>query len=682
MNRLAHESSPYLLQHAANPVDWYPWGDEAFAKARAEEKPILLSVGYSSCHWCHVMAHESFENDEIAALMNAGFVNIKVDREERPDVDSVYMTFTQAMTGSGGWPMTVFLTPDLEPFYAGTYFPPDDRYGRPGFPKLLHSVTHAWQENRGGVIESAQELTAKVREATRNQAVGGSGDITPEASTSAFRALENAFDPHWGGFGRAPKFPSASNLEYLLMYGARTGEEAPTAMALHTCRRMAEGGMYDHLGGGFARYSVDTKWLVPHFEKMLYDNALLARLYAHAYQVSGDEGFATVVRETLDYLGREMQDEAGGFHSAQDADSEGIEGKFFVWTPAEVESVLGAEDAAAFCAVYAVTDEGNFEDPHHPEFGRRTVLSRPEPLETVATRLGRTAEELGAALPAWRERLLAERSKRIPPGLDDKVLTSWNGLAISAFAEAGRVLGEPRYVAAAERTAAFIRSTMIRDGRLLHSYRRGEAKVDALLEDFAYLGLGLVDLYRANGDLGHLEWARELYEEAAARFRDEDGTFFESPEDGEALILRQKPFFDSPTPSGNASMALLGFWLARYLGRHEWEDESRAIVGSVSGQFARAATGFGAMLQAMELHLAPPREIVVVGEASARAPFEREIARRYLPAVLLAPAAAGEGLPVLEGRSAGTGATAYVCENMVCDLPATSVSAFVEQLQR
>ena len=682
MNRLAHESSPYLLQHAANPVDWYPWGDEAFAKARAEEKPILLSVGYSSCHWCHVMAHESFENDEIAALMNAGFVNIKVDREERPDVDSVYMTFTQAMTGSGGWPMTVFLTPDLEPFYAGTYFPPDDRYGRPGFPKLLHSVTHAWQENRGGVIESAQELTAKVREATRNQAVGGSGDITPEASTSAFRALENAFDPHWGGFGRAPKFPSASNLEYLLMYGARTGEEAPTAMALHTCRRMAEGGMYDHLGGGFARYSVDTKWLVPHFEKMLYDNALLARLYAHAYQVSGDEGFATVVRETLDYLGREMQDEAGGFHSAQDADSEGIEGKFFVWTPAEVESVLGAEDAAAFCAVYAVTDEGNFEDPHHPEFGRRTVLSRPEPLETVATRLGRTAEELGAALPAWRERLLAERSKRIPPGLDDKVLTSWNGLAISAFAEAGRVLGEPRYVAAAERTAAFIRSTMIRDGRLLHSYRRGEAKVDALLEDFAYLGLGLVDLYRANGDLGHLEWARELYEEAAARFRDEDGTFFESPEDGEALIMRQKPFFDSPTPSGNASMALLGFWLARYLGRHEWEDESRAIVGSVSGQFARAATGFGAMLQAMELHLAPPREIVVVGEASARAPFEREIARRYLPAVLLAPAAAGEGLPVLEGRSAGTGATAYVCENMVCDLPATSVSAFVEQLQR
>jgi len=680
MNRLAQESSPYLLQHAENPVDWYPWGDEAFEKARTEDKPILLSVGYSACHWCHVMAHESFENDEIAALMNEGFVNIKVDREERPDVDSVYMTFTQAMTGSGGWPMTVFLTPDLEPFYAGTYFPPDDRYGRPGFPKLLHSVTHAWQENRSGVVESAQELTAKVRDATGRQTEGGLGEVSAATSEAAFRAMENQFDPHWGGFGRAPKFPSASNLEYLLMYGHRTGSEAPTSMVLHTCRRMAEGGMYDHLGGGFARYSVDAKWLVPHFEKMLYDNALLAKLYVHAFQVSGDEAFATVVRETLDYLEREMLDEAGGFYAAQDADSEGIEGKFFVWTPEEIEAVLGSEDARAFCAIYAVTEDGNFEDPHHPEFGRRNVLSRPEPLTTVAARLGRSVEELEASLPGWREQLFAKRSERVPPGLDDKVLTSWNGLAISAFAEAGRVLGEARYVEAARRTVEFVRTTMHRDGRLLHSYRQGEAKVDALLEDYAYLGLGLVDLYRATGDLSHLEWARDLYENAAARFRDEDGTYFESPSDGEALVLRQKPFFDSPTPSGNASMALLGFWLARYLGRTEWEDASRTVVSSVAGQVSRAATGFGAMLQAMELHIAPPREIVVLGEAEARLPFEREISKRYLPAVLLAPADAGEGLPVLEGRSAGTGATAYVCENMVCDLPATSVSAFVEQL--
>ncbi|MGE3960585.1 MAG: thioredoxin domain-containing protein [Dehalococcoidia bacterium] len=680
MNRLARESSPYLLQHAENPVDWYPWGKEAFQRARTEGKPILLSVGYSSCHWCHVMAHESFEDRAIAALMNEGFVNIKVDREERPDVDSVYMTFTQAMTGQGGWPMTVFLTPDLEPFYAGTYFPPDDRYGRPGFPRLLESVRRAWSENRDDVVRSAHDLTQKVRDATGRQTEGGLGEISAATSGAAFTAIQQAFDPEWGGFGRAPKFPAASTLEYLLMHGARTGDEAATSMVLHTCRRMTEGGMYDHLGGGFARYSVDARWLVPHFEKMLYDNALLAKLYVHAYQVSGEERLATTVRETLDYLEREMRDPAGGFYSAQDADSEGIEGKFFVWTPEEIAAVLGPEDGAAFCAVHAVTEHGNFEDPHHPEFGRRNVLSRPEPLEAVAARLGRSVEDLEAALPAWRERLFAKRGERVPPGLDDKVLTSWNGLVLSAFAEAGRVLDEARYVESARRTAAFLRSTMLREGRLLHAYRAGEAKVDALLEDYVYLGLGLVDLYRATGDLEPLRWAAELYEAAAARFGDDDGTYFESPEDGEALILRQKPFFDSPTPSGNASMALLGFWLGRYFGRPEWEDASRAIVTSVAGQLPRAATGFGAMLQAVELQLAPPREIAVIGDEAARRPFLREVARRYLPATVLAPAASGAGLPLLEGRSPGAGATAYVCENMVCDLPATSVSAFVEQL--
>ncbi len=682
MNRLAQESSPYLLQHATNPVDWYPWGEEAFARARTDQKPILLSVGYSSCHWCHVMAHESFEDEAIAALMNEGFVNIKVDREERPDIDSVYMTFTQAMTGQGGWPMTVFLTPDLEPFFAGTYFPPDDRYGRPGFPRLLESVRRAWDENREGVVQSARGLTARVREATARQADGSVGEVSAATSDAAFRAVESAYDPDWGGFGRAPKFPAASTLEYLLMHGARTGAEAPTAMALHTCRRMTEGGMYDHLGGGFARYSVDARWLVPHFEKMLYDNALLAKLYVHAYQVSGEERFATTVRETLDYLEREMRDAAGGYYSAQDADSEGIEGKFFVWTPEEIAAVLGPEDGAAFCAVYAVSEDGNFEDPHHPEFGRRSVLSRPEPLPDVAARLGRLLEELEAALPGWRGQLLAKRGERVPPGLDDKVLTSWNGLAISAFAEAGRVLGEPRYVESARRTAGFIRTTMVRDGRLLHSFRSGQANVDALLEDYAYLALGLVDLFRATGDLAHLGWASELYEDAVARFADSDGTFFESPVDGEALILRQKGFFDSPTPSGNASMALLAFWLGRYFGRRKWEDASRAVTSSVAGQLPKAATGFGAMLQALELQIAPPREIVIVGDEVARRPFQQEVARRYLPATVLAPVAPGEGLPLLEGRSSGDGATAYVCENMVCELPATSVSAFVEQLDR
>ncbi|MDA1010908.1 MAG: thioredoxin domain-containing protein, partial [Chloroflexi bacterium] len=401
MNRLAQETSPYLLQHADNPVDWYPWGEDAFAKARAEDKPILLSVGYSSCHWCHVMAHESFENEETASLMNEGFVNIKVDREERPDVDSVYMTFTQALTGQGGWPMTVFLTHDLQPFYAGTYFPPQDSHNRPGFSRLLNSVLRAWREQRDGLLQSAADITERVREATARQTDGQSGDASTETAEAAFEALRTAYDAEWGGFGRAPKFPSPSNLEFLLMYAQRTGDQRAVEMVMHSCRRMWQGGMYDHLGGGFARYSVDAQWLVPHFEKMLYDNALLARIYTHAYQVSGDETFAQVVRQTLDYLEREMLDADGGFHSAQDADSEGIEGKFFVWTPAEFDEVLGADSALAQ-ALYSVTEAGNFQDPHHPEFGRRSVLSRPLPLEEVAQSLGLGIAEVETAIPAIR----------------------------------------------------------------------------------------------------------------------------------------------------------------------------------------------------------------------------------------------------------------------------------------
>ncbi|GMU40184.1 MAG: thioredoxin domain-containing protein [Chloroflexota bacterium] len=681
MNRLARETSPYLLQHADNPVDWYPWGEEAFAKARAEEKPILLSVGYSACHWCHVMAHESFENPSTAALMNAHFVNIKVDREERPDVDSVYMSVTQAMTGQGGWPMTVFLTPDLKPLFAGTYFPPDDRYGRPGFPRLLEAVATAWRENREGVLASAERITGQLREATARATEAGA--LAAETPAAVVRTLRSLYDAEWGGFGRAPKFPSPHNIEFLLMHEVRTGGDgetpSPTEMALHTCRQMAAGGMYDHLGGGFARYSVDGQWLVPHFEKMLYDNASLARLYAHAYQVSGDEAFATVVRETLDYLAREMRDPAGGFYAAQDADSEGIEGKYFVWTPDEIEAVLGPEDGALARAVYAVTPEGNFEDPHHPEFGRRTVLSRPAPLGAVAVSLGLTAAEVEARLPGIRARLLAAREQRVRPGLDDKVLTAWNGLTLGAFAEAGRILGDARYVEIAREVATFLRTTMWRDGRLLHAYKAGEAKVDGLLEDYAYTGLGLIDLHRATGEREHLDWAAELFEAARARFHDDEaGCFFEAPLDGEALLLRQKPFFDSPTPSGNGAMAVLAFWLARALDRPEYEAVTREVVENVAGQLERAATGFGTVLQAAELLLAPRREVAVSGTPEARAPFERELARRYLPAVLIAPGTP-DSLPVLGGRNL---AGAYVCRDFVCDLPATTVEALREQLDR
>ena len=694
-NRLADETSPYLLQHADNPVDWYPWGEAAFERARAEDKPLLLSVGYSSCHWCHVMAHESFEDETIAGLMNEAFVNVKVDREERPDVDNVYMTATQALTGSGGWPMTVFLTPEGKPFYAGTYFPPEDGHGRPGFPRVLTALRDLWRDDRSRVLDSAQDITERLQAAVARQYASDDGpaDASAALTSQALETLWRSFDEEWGGFGSAPKFPNPGGIEFLLMHEARRRGEggAPgTAgrMALSTLRAMAAGGMYDQLGGGFARYSVDRQWLVPHFEKMLYDNAQLARVYLHGYQFAAEPAFERIVRETLDYLEREMLDGEGGFHSAQDADSEGIEGKFFVWTRAELNAVLGEEDARICGAVYGVTEGGNFEDPHHPEFGRRNVLSRYRPLGEIARDFGLDEAELEARLGGWREALLAERERRVWPGLDDKVLTSWNGLALAAFAEAGRVLGDARYLEIARRNAEFVRASMWQaaadgsGGRLLHSWKDGVAKIDGLLDDYACYGLGLLELYRATGDLDHLHWAAELLEEIVERFRDaEGGGFFESPEDAERLILRQKPFFDAATPSGNGAAALLAFWLGRYFGRPGWEQLAREVVSQVSAKMTEGAGGFGSLLQLVELLVAPPREIAVVGEAEARAPFERELAGRFLPAALLAPAA-GEGvLPVLEGRTVAPGeAAAYICEDFVCALPARSVAELVSQL--
>ena len=453
-------------------------------------------------------------------------------------------------------------------------------------------------------------------------------------------------------------------------------------MALATLRAMASGGIYDHLGGGFARYSVDRQWLVPHFEKMLYDNAQLVRAYVHAYQLSGDPLFERVARETLAYLEREMLDAEGGFYSAQDADSEGIEGKFFVWTPAELDEVLGTEDGRLAAEVFDVTDAGNFQDPHHPDFGRRNVLSRYRTLEEVAADLDVTAAELEARLPGWRARLLDARERRVRPGLDDKVLTSWNGLALAAFAEAGRVLGEPAYVAVAGRNADFVGASLWRDGRLLHAYKAGRARVDGLLEDYAYYGLGLIELYRATGEVGHLRWAADLLEAIEARFHDpEGGGLYESAADAERLILRQKPLFDAATPSGNGAAALLAFWLGRYFGRPEWEALAREVAALAGEQLVEGASGFGSVLQAVELLLAPPREIAIVGAAAARAPFEREVARHFLPATLLAPAAGEDGLPVLEGRAPADGAAAaYVCENLVCNLPASTVEELAAQL--
>jgi len=685
-NRLANETSPYLLQHADNPVDWFPWGDEAFERARTEDKPILLSVGYSSCHWCHVMAHESFEDESVARLMNEGFVNIKVDREERPDVDSVYMTVTQAMTGSGGWPMTVFLTPEGDPFYAGTYFPPEDGHGRPGFRTLLEAVRGSWEKERERLVTSAADITSRLRQATEHSA-RNDAPLDPALPAQAVAQLRERFDTRWGGFGGAPKFPSPSNLEFLLMHHARTsstgdGMSAALEMVLLTLRRMAEGGIYDHLGGGFSRYSVDERWLVPHFEKMLYDNAQLVRLYLHAYQITRDSFFERIARETLAYLEREMLDTEGGFYSAQDADSEGIEGKYFVWTPAEIAEVLGEDDARVVCAAYAVTETGNFSDPHHPGFGRRNVLSTPRPLAEVAADLGIDPADLEARLGPMRAQLLEAREQRVHPGLDDKVLTSWNGLALAAFAEAGRILDDEHYVAIGLTNAASLRDRLWQDGRVLHTYKAGAARVEGLLEDYVYFGLGLVELYRATGGLEHLRFAAELLERTIERFRDEErGGFFETPESAEALILRPKSFFDAATPSGNGAAALLAFWLGRYFERPDWEALASEVVALVRDQLLQAPGGFGSIWQVAELLLAARHEVVIVGAPDARAPLEREVARRYLPSVVLAPSNEGEGLPVIEDRAPVDGAAAHICENMVCQLPVSTPEALRKQLE-
>ena len=683
-NRLAHETSPYLLQHAGNPVDWYPWGDEAFAKARAEDKPILLSIGYSSCHWCHVMAHESFEDPATADLMNRYFVNIKVDREERPDVDSVYMTAVQAVTGSGGWPMTVFMTPDGQPFHAGTYFPPEDSHGRPGFPRVLQFLHEKWTQEREQVLESAQGLAGHLRQAAARVA-GPGAPISHETTNAAVERMAEHYDTTWGGIGTAPKFPSPSNLEFLLAVHYRDGRSTETGqaaleMVLHTLRAMATGGIYDQLGGGFARYSVDERWLVPHFEKMLYDNAQLARLYLHAYQLTRDEGLARIARETLDFLLREMQDPAGGFHAALDADSEGIEGKYYVWTIDQVREVLG-DDTDLAVGWYGLTPEGNFHDPHHPELTGRNVLSARPDVANLLSRFGLGEEQLLDRMDGIQARLLQAREQRVRPGLDDKVLTSWNGLALAALAEAARVLDEPEYGLAAVRLAAFLRESCWRDGRLLHTWKGGIAKVEGMLEDYAYLGLGLVELYKLTGELDHLEWARDLLDHILKRFRDvERGGFYETAVDGEPLIVRQKPFFDAATPSGNGAAALFALWMGRYYGPAAWEHVVDEVVSNVADHLLQAATGFGTILQAMEFALSPHREIAIVGGALERRPLEQAIARSFLPWTVIAPSSDGEGLPIFEGRAPAGQPLAYVCENMTCRVPASTAEELAAQL--
>jgi uncharacterized protein YyaL (SSP411 family) len=632
-NRLAEETSPYLLQHAGNPVDWYAWGEEAFAKARAEDKPVLLSVGYAACHWCHVMAHESFEDDETAALMNERFVNVKVDREERPDVDSLYMDAVVALTGHGGWPMTVFMTPEGEPFLGGTYYPPEPRHGLPSFRQVLVAVSDAYRDKRGDVAKQAGAVVDAIR---RSGDLGPSTDpLTESILGEASRGLRSQFDRTWGGWGHAPKFPQASTLEFLLRMHLR-GDEDALPMVTSTLDAMAAGGMYDLVGGGFHRYSVDEAWLVPHFEKMLYDNALLAATYLHAWVVSGEARYRRVVEETLDYLLRELLLPEGGLASAQDADTDGVEGLTFTWTP----------------------DEGVREELLHPFEDGRFVIR------------GELGEE-------ERNRLFELRERRPKPARDDKAIAAWNGLALAALAEAGRRLERADYLDAASALGEFLLGPLsTAEGRLHRTFRAGQAKGTGYLEDYADVAHGLLELHVATGEVRWLEEANRLARLAVELFADEErGGFYLSPSDGEELVARKKDLEDHPTPSGNAMLALVLLKLARIYGDDDLERRAVGVFRLVHSALARVPAGFGHSLSALDLHFSPPREIAVVGpvgSAVARAALEP-----FQPGTVVAVGPSDE-IPLLAGKTLVDGKPAvYVCERFACRAPVTDAAMIV-----
>ncbi len=670
-NRLATETSPYLLQHAHNPVDWYPWGAEAFTKARAEDKPILLSVGYSACHWCHVMAHESFENERIADLMNKLFVNIKVDREERPDVDEIYMNAVQMLTGRGGWPMTVFLTPDGKPFYGGTYFPPEDRHNIPAFPRVLAGVAQAYREKPADVTKSTTEILSRLEQLARREPTTRPLDVP--VLEKAVEGLAQHYDETHGGIGQAPKFPNTSVFSLFLRYAHATGNQRYLDMATHTLRKMAQGGMYDHLGGGFHRYSVDERWLVPHFEKMLYDNALLVRLYLEGYQASGDPFFRQVVEDILAYVEREMVSPEGGFYSTQDADSEGVEGKFFVWGQDEVMRILGDEVGEIFCRYYDVTDVGNFE--------HKNILHPTLELDQLARLFRREVDDVTRLIDQAKDTLFAVREQRVKPGRDEKILTSWNGLMISAFAEAYKVLGNPDYLEVARRGIRFIQTALSREGRLLRSYKDGQAKFNAYLDDYACFSAALLDVYEATFEPEYLDGAVALTDVLLDRFWDaQEGGFFFTSSDHETLISRSKSAFDGSVPSGNsvAASALLRLYYATE--RQDYLTKAETTFRLFYDALEQNPFGFSNMLCGLDFYLRRPKEIVLLGDpvAPETTTLLRNIHGNFIPNKTLLcfdPARPPQhGIPsLLEGKARiDDQMTAYVCHNFACSLPVTS----------
>jgi hypothetical protein len=690
-NRLIHETSPYLLQHAHNPVDWYPWGDEAFARAKAEDKPILLSIGYSACHWCHVMAHESFENEATAAIMNRLFVNIKVDREERPDVDALYMEATQRMTGGGGWPMTVFLTPDGAPFLAGTYFPPVARHGLPGFPTLLANVAN-WYTTRRDEIEEQAQAMREIYQAERERTLpippglleDGAAALDPATLAQAANADLEDFDAQEGGLQRAPKFLHPLGLDFLLrmeqrrrssVAAARAGAEGLREDLLPlvtlTLDKMAAGGVYDQVGGGFHRYSTDAIWLVPHFEKMLYDNALLAPVYLRAWQLTGEPRYRRICEETLDYILREMTDPSGAFYSTQDADSEGHEGKFYVWTPAELRAILGDDDAALAQMVWGVTERGNFEG--------QNILHVARSVEEAASALGMAPAAAQATLARVREKLYAARSQRVWPGRDDKAITAWNAWALRAFAEAADALGRDDYRAAALKNADFLLTTMWRDGRLLRAWRQGQARLDAYLEDYAALANALLSVYALTGEPRYFTAARDLGDDLLRRFWD-DATqgFFDTAADHEALIGRPRELADNATPSGASQACEALLRLAALTGEPRYSDHAERTLLPLIPLMLRSPAGFGRYLVALDDLIGPFYEVALVGKADdARlAALRAEVASHDQPRMALAwgePTDATPTVPLLADRGLVGGApAAYVCQRFVCQRPVTT----------
>ncbi|MEC9309151.1 MAG: thioredoxin domain-containing protein [Chloroflexota bacterium] len=677
-NHLINETSPYLLQHSQNPVEWYPWGPEALGRSKKEDKPILLSIGYSACHWCHVMERESFENVHIASIMNSNFINIKVDREERPDLDAVYMEAVQMLTGSGGWPMTVFLTPEAKPFYGGTYFPPSDQMGMPGFPRLLESVSEAYKTNRSEIERVTTQLTEQM---------GKNGSMTPGVTPltvnimhQAYSSLATSFDYQNGGFGNAPKFPQPMTPEFLLRYYNQGFNPRALEMVEFTLEKMAYGGMYDQIGGGFHRYSTDAYWLVPHFEKMLYDNALIARLYLHAYQITGKNLYERITQETIDYVLREMTDANGGFYSAQDADSEGVEGKFFVWSLREIINSLGSTDGDIFCKFYGVTDNGNFEG--------NNILNISKSLESFCRENQLELDNLQVILDHGKTTLLEIRNKRIHPLLDDKILSSWNGLMLKTLAEAGATLKRQDYITAAKHNAMFIINNMHSASRLLRSYRAGQAKLLGYLEDYSFVADGLISLYEATFENQWMEEAIELVDDMIILFwNSELGGFYDTGHDHESLVVRPRDIFDNAQPCGGSVAADVLLRLSIVTGNEDYISKASTSMKGLHQLMARAPGGTAHWLSALDSYVNAPKEIAIIGTGNniETQTFKNVVFETYVPnKVLVGKNKNDQGIdsPLLQDKDTDNNSpVAYVCQNYTCQYPARDTATFTEQLK-